>query len=376
MKMGSLRMRMTHALSLLLCSSLIFQAETYSHDLLAGDTTVHGSSLHVMGRSEANNATLELISSGAHFGVSFEGRSCVLVVSLGAGYGHSYLQYELDGIYQKRLRVSGGSLDTIRINAGPEGEHCLWIFKATEAHTGPIYIHSVRATALKPLPVKTNPIIEFIGNSITCGAAADPSDVPCGTGQYHDQHNAYLSFGARVAREVGAEFVLSSVSGIGIYRNWNSDSPIMPEVYDKADFTANSSRRWDFQRFTPAIVSIALGTNDFSKGDGKRHRDPFDSVVFTNQYVSFIKNIRSRYPDALIVLLNSPMISGKDNEIFIECLKRVKSRVDKAYPRNKPVNIFLVDPMHPAGCSYHPSTDDHAKIAAQLIPHFKALLPK
>ncbi len=76
---------------------------------------------------------------------------------------------------------------------------------------------------MKALKVPAASLIEFIGNSITCGAAADPSEVPCGTGVYHDQHNAYYAYGPRVARALAANYIVRSVSGSGIYRNWNSD---------------------------------------------------------------------------------------------------------------------------------------------------------
>ena len=117
-------------------------------------------------------------------------------------------------------------------------------------------------------------MIEFIGNSITCGAAADASEVPCGTGVYHDQHNAYYAYGPRVARSLQTEFMLSSVSGYGIYRTWNTDGPSVPEVYEKTDFQKQGSRLWNFSSYTPRVVSIALGTNDLSDGDGKQNAHP------------------------------------------------------------------------------------------------------
>ena len=74
-------------------------------------------------------------------------------------------------------------------------------------------------------------IIEFIGNSITCGAAFDVLSIPCKMGEYHDHHNSYFAFGLKIALALYIEFILSSVSGIGDYRNWNSDGPTMPQVY-------------------------------------------------------------------------------------------------------------------------------------------------
>jgi len=74
--------------------------------------------------------------------VSFQGEGCDIYASLPAGMDHNYLQYELDGVYQKRIRVSKG-LPSIHIAAPATGKHSVWIYKATEATSGPVYIEKV-----------------------------------------------------------------------------------------------------------------------------------------------------------------------------------------------------------------------------------------
>lgn len=332
------------------------------------------SALKPYGRSVLkNSANLELISSASHFGFSFEGEECRIYASISNANGHNYLQYELDGVYKKRIKVSGGSPDTIVISAEGEGKHVIWIYKATEAHTGPISVQKVEGGDIKSISKSPSPIIEFIGNSITCGAAADPSEVPCGTGEYHDQHNAYQAYGPRVARALQTDFVLSSVSGIGIYRNWNSDWPIMPQVYEKLDFQPNS-QPWNFHTYTPEIVSIALGTNDFSNGDGKKPRLPFNSENFVNNYVKFIQLVKSKYPKAKIALLSSPMVHGDSRLTFENCLLDIKTKIDVLYPSDRPAAFYLFEEMQAQGCSGHPNVEDHDIMAKKLIPFFKALL--
>jgi lysophospholipase L1-like esterase len=331
-----------------------------------------GRELKPVGRYDIADTRLELISSAVHFGVEFEGTELTLVASANAAQ-HGYLQYELDGVYQKRLRVDG-SHSEVKILT-PPGKHVVWIFKATEAHSGPVYIHEVIANKLRSINTPALPLIEFIGNSITCGAAADPSEVPCGTGVYHDQHNAYMAYGPRIARALKADYILSSVSGIGIYRNWNSDGPVMPQVYEKTDLAGESLRVWNFSH-SPAIVSIALGTNDFSNGDGKRPRLAFDSAAFTKNYVAFVRTVKSKYPKAKVVLLNSPMVSGARNDVFVDCLNRIKGRTDAAFPSDKPVSIFLFKPMKAGGCGGHPNVEDHGVMAEQLLEFYRSLIGK
>ena len=337
------------------------------HKLTASELTPYG-------RYVINGKNLELVSSAAHFGFRFTGKECQILATVAGADQHNYLQYELDGTYQKRIRITGNSQQPITITANKEGPHSVWIYKATEAHTGPIFIQGVKGQNVEALQRPKAPLIEFIGNSITCGAAADPSEVPCGTGAYHDQHNAYYAYGPRVARTLGVNFMLSSVSGIGTYRNWNSDGPTMPQVYEKVDFQENNPNRWNFSTHTPAIVSIALGTNDFSHGDGIKKRLPFDSAQFVNHYIGFIQLVKSKYPDAQIALLSSPMLNGAYRQTLQNCLITIKSSVDAANKTSKPVALFFFQPMQALGCTGHPSIEDHAILAKQLEPFFRKLL--
>lgn len=337
--------------------------------------TLTASDLKPFGRYLYNDQKqLELISSAVHFGFSFTGKEFAIHVTLADANAHNYLQYELDGVYQKRIRVEGSATQPIVIKVPSTGKHTVWIFKATEAHTGPLFITKITARDIKALAVKKAPLIEFIGNSITCGAAADPSETPCGTGDYHDQHNAYMAYGPRVARALGANYMLSSVSGIGVYRNWNSDAPTMPQVYEKADFQDNGTRLWDFETYKPKVVSIALGTNDFSNGDGKRPRKPFDKDEFVNTYVSFVKLVKTKYPKARIALLSSPMVKLKNGKLLEDCISEVKNQINAAYPADKPAVVFFFPPMDARGCSGHPSVADHLIMANQVKPFFKKLL--
>ena len=367
-------MRSLPASLLLAFSSLTLGFAQPQKPTKASDT-LPASALQPYGRTRVNQQQqLELISSAAHLGFSFEGTECQIFAVLPNGQDHNYLQYELDGVYQKRLKVVGASSAPLVITAPRAGKHTVWLYKATEAHTGPIAIQKIAGQALKALPNPKLPLIEFIGNSITCGAAADPSEVPCGSGEYHDQHNAYLAYGPRVARALHTNFVLSSVSGIGIYRNWNSDGPAMPQVYEKVDFQEQNPVRWNFATYSPKVVSIALGTNDLSNGDGKTPRLPFDSTRYVTNYLSFIKLVKAKYPQAQLALLSSPMASGKNRLLLQRCLTAVQQQTNAAYPTAKPVATYFFEPMQARGCSGHPNVEDHAILAKELEPFFQKLL--
>ncbi|MGB4771376.1 MAG: GDSL-type esterase/lipase family protein [Chitinophagaceae bacterium] len=329
--------------------------------------------LQVVGRSAVlNDGRTELISPGAHFDIQFSGKKCAIIFSLPDANAHSYVQYELDGQYVGRYRID--ALDTLMINASQNGVHRACVFKTTEAHSGALYVNQIIGKKVKALAPQKIPVIEFIGNSITCGAAADPSEVPCGTGVYHDQHNAYMAYGPRVARAIGADFVLNSVSGIGIYRTWNKEYPSMPLIYGNLHFKDTDDVPWDVERFHPSVVSIALGTNDLSRGDGKSERAPFDSTVFVERYIKFVQIVKRAQPKARIVLLSSGMVIGENRELLQRCLAQVKNAIDLQYPAEPQVVIYFFKPMKARGCTGHPNVDDHAILADELIDVFRPLI--
>jgi hypothetical protein len=346
-----------------------------SSSIAASKDTLRAISLRPYGRYIQNpKGNLELISSAVHFGFRFTGPDCSIFAALSDPSAHNYLQYTVDGNYYRRIKVSGSMSRSYNIAGLGKGVHTIWVYKATEATTGPIFIQKIVGHEIIAMKAPDLPLIEFIGNSITCGAQADPSEYPCNTGEYHDQHNAYYAYGPRVARMLNMNFILSSVSGIGIYRTWNTASPSMPQVYEKTDFLVGSKRYWDFKKYAPRIVSIALGTNDFSDGDGSTPRLPFDSAVFVNDYFRFIELVKSKYPDAQVAILSSPMLNGSKRKTLQNCLMTVKVRIDKKYPSNKRVALFFFKPMTARGCGGHPSVEDHEILAKELAPFFKNLM--
>lgn len=368
---------MIRNLAVFLFTIVIFtHCSSTKHATVVGNAeSLYANALQPYGRTRlTTDDRLELISSAVHFSVRFNDTACTIYTALPSGMDHNYLQYELDGVYQKRLRVTQGN--TPLHIAVPAGEHTLTIYKATEAQTGPIFIQQVTAHGIQSVAPATAPLIEFIGNSITCGAAADASEVPCGQGVYHDQHNAYMAYGPRVARALSAHFIMSSVSGIGIYRNWNSDGPAMPQVYEKTGLTVDDKDAWAFEKYTPQVVSIALGTNDFSKGDGKRPRLPFDSATFVSRYIDFVILVQRKYPQAQIALLSSPMVHDSARTQLQNCLTAVKNAVDAQQTSAKPIALYFFEPMQARGCSGHPSVEDHAILANELLPFFRNLIRK
>jgi lysophospholipase L1-like esterase len=282
---------------------------------------------------------------------------------------------ELDSQDKGRIKVDGNTAKPYTIKATTNNSsHLLRLFKATESHNGVVVLTGIQGNGITAADHPTRKKIEFIGNSITAGMSSDPREFPCGTGTWYDQHNAYLAYGPRVARAIGIDFMVSAVSGIGIYRNWNTLAPTMPQVYESAYLEIDSAQRWDFTKYTPDIVTICLGTNDFSDGDGKAPRLPFDSAVYIKTYIDFLGNIYKHYPSTQIALLTSPMLGGEKRDLMFACLQTVKGKVKERYASKLPIEIFQFNPMIPKGCGYHPDINDHEILAKEIEPFLRNLL--
>lgn len=323
------------------------------------------------------NDNVILIGTASSITFNFTGNECsISLQSVDSYEHHNYVQLVLDGKYIGKIRIEKGAVQSFPIQVtSNKKEHRLEIYKNTEAHSGGILFAGTTAK-LTAISFKKKKKIEFIGDSITCGAASDPSDVPCDKGEYLDHHNGYYAYGPTLSRTIGAAYLMSSVSGIGMYRNWNDenkDEVIMPDAYPNLYLTKDSSKpKYDFA-FQPDIISIALGTNDFSGGDGKKERLPFNAAKYVSNYINFIKMLYEHNPNVQIVITNSPMVNGEKAVVFKECLKKVKNAFaeDK---NHKAIKIFKFKPMTPKGCTGHPDVADHKVLADEYGPFLKKLL--
>ncbi|MBT1702240.1 SGNH/GDSL hydrolase family protein [Chryseosolibacter indicus] len=320
--------------------------------------------IQYVGRIDASNPeALRFWQPGVYIKAKFYGTYCELHINDEELWGksHNYISIIVDDNAPIRLQTKGKKnvIDTVRNLL--KGEHTIVICKNTEAGIGYLEFVGLKCEKLLRLPNKPSRKIEFIGNSITCGMGSDLSVIPCDSGQWYDQHNAYLSYGAQTARRLNAQWHLSSVSGIGLIRSCCNMEITMPDVFDKINMR-DDTILWDFKKYQPEVVSICLGQNDRIQ----------DSVKFCSAYVSFIKNIRTLYPRAQILCITSPMADEKLAEVMRRYLTGVVSHLQSN--GEKKVDKYFFSRSFNNGCGSHPDLQDHTLIANELTAKIKSLM--
>jgi hypothetical protein len=297
---------------------------------------------------------------------------------------HNYVEIKLDDEQPLRIKLNQQA-DTITIRANgtmilngrtlvifdyipdptgihiPSSEHTITLCKDTESGIGWLEVTGVKTEALLHPPALPKRKIECIGNSITAGTGMDESQIPCGKGEWYDQHNAWMSYGAQTARTLQAQWHLTAVAGIGLVHSCCDMGIVMPQVFDKMDLRDNDGA-WNFRRYVPDVVTVCLGQNDGIQ----------DSILFCGAYTRFLGDVRHRYPDAQIVCLTSPM----GDKTLTNVQKRYLAAIVAAMRASGDgrVSAYFFSKQYSHGCGGHPDLAEHMEIAAELTACLKKLM--
>ncbi len=298
-------------------------------------------------------------SPGVYIKFKFKGPAFDLIINDEAdGNNHNYVEIAIDDNPLLRIKLEGKVNDHKIAYGLADTEHTVTICKDTESGIGYMEFVGIRCEKLLPPPPQPTRKIEYIGDSITAGTGMDVSQIACDAGQWYDQHNAYMSYGALTSRGLNTQWQLTAVAGIGLTQSCCNMDIVMPEVLDKTILRDNKIA-WDFNRYQPDVVTICLGQND----------GIIDSTKFCNAYVQFIGDVRKHYPTADIICLTSPMA----NDELSAVLKRYLSGITTYMNNNgdKKVYKYFFSKRFHNGCGGHPDMEEHVQIANELTIYIK-----
>jgi lysophospholipase L1-like esterase len=279
---------------------------------------------------------------------------------------NDFVQVMIDGKPSTALAIT--SAQTVyRLAEGlSEGEHTVELFKRTEPMVGTIQFLGFELPPNKKLldpPARLGRRIELIGDSITCGYGNEDT-----AKENHFKpitENNYVAYGAVAARDVKAEYVCIAWSG---RKMWPNNT--IPEIYDRI-LPNDPQSKWDFTSWTPDVVVINLGTNDFGQGNP-------EEKGWTDAYKAFLKIVRANYNNAMIYCAVGSMMSDnwppekKSLSTICGYLTRMVDELNKAGDKNiRYLEFAPQDQANGIGADWHPSVKTNRIMADTLVAALK-----
>lgn len=306
--------------------------------------------------------------SGVSIRVAFRGTG-ISAVFLDEGK-ENYYNIILDGKVISRQKLQGGSVTYPLATNLSNDLHEIELFKLTEEMFGKTqFLGFVLEDGgeVEPIKNKREHLIEYIGNSITCGYGNEGKN---GIDKFSaDTENHYLTYAAITSRNLNARHLAVCKSGIGIYRNYDGppegNVDCMPNYYDRV-FLYDEQPKYDFKD-KPDLICINLGTNDFSTQGA-------DSALYVSNYIKFIEAVQNFNGGADIVCLVGAMMSGDNRERLKRYLHVIMDEANKKKKGN--VHFFEMSQQTGdlgIGVDSHPNVAQNERNANELTNYIAEL---
>jgi len=307
-------------------------------------------------------------------GTYFEARFAGTQVDVDLGAGEKHARVSIDGREVVDAMRPGHRL--LRIQGLSPGEHEVRVDIVSESRDGVQtfggFAVARNATALAPRARAR--AIEFIGDSWTVGYGAASAGRECSDDEVWRSTDNSLAFAPQVARRFAADYRILAISGRGMVRNFaNEAGDTLPVAHarllpgDAASTAASDDPSW-----SPQLVVIGLGTNDFSipVGTGEPWKDAAElAAAFETRYVAFVRDLHRHHPSARFLLLASDAGDGAARR----AIGRVRSRlVSSGVPVGE---VLRLDGLVLDACNWHPSRADQREIARRLTAAIEVALP-
>ncbi len=279
-------------------------------------------SVTLLGRTEVGDDGIVPHTTGA--GIAFysdcSGDIELTVTGTSNMFNAQFFAVYVDGVMQERVKfpltVKQDVTRTLTVATGLSDQtHRVEIVRETEEVNASCTFNSITLNGTLTPAAKAPMLIEFVGDSITCGYGAYPQtaesirlSVDHSIREAGTQTYAYLT-----AAELGMDFQACCTSGYGAECGWNTDGVNMQDMYPYTAYHHDHSgdaALWPFAR-TADIVVINLGTNDVSS----RTRNGKSMAQIGAGMKALMEQVREKNPDAAIVWCTGMMGVFADSEV-------------------------------------------------------------
>ena len=235
---------------------------------------------------------------------------------------------------------------------------------------------SVTGKDVKPAADKDR-LIEFIGDSITCGYGVDDEVKEHNfSTKTEDVTKAYAY---KTAQALSADYSMVSFSGYGIISGYSNgetkvSSQTVPQYYGKLGYSWSnngsftpSDTDWDFSKRQPDVIVINLGTNDDSYTKNIEER----CLEYQQEYVNFLKTVREKNPDAAII--GALGIMGQNLCPYVEAA--IKQYTEETGDTNVAYLMFDQQSGRDGyAADWHPTEATHEKASLKLAEKIKEVM--
>ena len=321
------------------------------------------------GRWVQNDGRYQTTWPGGMLSAQFTGTSVGIVLN----DERSYYVVEIDGKPVQQISPASGKR-TVWLKNLPAGAHRIDLIRRNES---PDYVGQVHGFVLDGGQWQTAPDapkrkIEFIGDSFTAALANLSTQRECSEREIAATTDASQGFAIQVARELGAQWQVNAMSGMGMVRNWGGNLPDRNfRTFYPRQLQTEASSKLDAQ-WQPQVVVIGLGANDFStkiNAGEKRNAEQLEQDFLT-AYRQLIAQLNTRYQQPQIIL--AALKLWPDDQLR----PLVKSLVTEANTAgNSRLHYLELSPMQLNGCQWHPNLNDHQQVTAQVLAKIKEIKP-
>ncbi|MBP5571508.1 MAG: hypothetical protein J6X39_02430 [Bacteroidales bacterium] len=334
---------------------------------ICGAETIKGSDSRIsyIGRTEVQeDGSVSFDWSATTFRFSFKGKTLTMACSANqTEYFNLWIDSEQGPIEDRVLKVWSDTLITL-VTTKKAAEHTIILQKRTEGEFGAFTLNELYTDGqFKQAPEPRPRLIEFIGDSYTCGYGIEAL--------HHDgpfvvaEENPARTYADILGRLFNAETVHISHSGRGVVRNYGD--------YDKTEnmvvrycqtFDELKKDAWT-PTYKPDLVVIYLGTNDFSEG-----KQPA-LWLWCQGYKKLLEKVHEFHgPDVPIICMASPCDELMDDYVYA-AVERSGVKGVQVVPIMK--GCFRYDDID-LGAAWHPNYSGNRKVASVVAPFVSSLM--
>lgn len=290
---------------------------------------------------------LDWSASAIEFNATCRGK---VTVKMSAS-GSSVFAVYINGEFSKNITVSGSGKNYDIATDLEEGTYHFRLFKVTGVQSTSAISHITVSGVLEEPPAEKKFLIEFVGDSITCGSGANFT-----AANQDKSYHAELSWAYLLSQSLDVDYTVVAIGGIGVaYSNADHQGRTMNDLYpltcyyrdNKAEYTAD--RKAD-------LVIIGLNTNDGNKPT---------QTEYTAAAMKLIDSVKKVHGEDIKILWVSTMMYAPNNcDYWIMNLLKSLGGEDAGYyfTTGKPNNL---------GGNTHPNADGHITNASMVEEFIK-----